>query len=1133
MASTYSTSLRLELIGTGDQSGTWGETTNTNLGTLLEQAIGGYQSITMTDANYTLSTANGASDEARNMVVRLTGTLSASRNVSCPNGIEKLYLVVNDTSGGQSIVFKTASGTGVTIANGKRALVYVDGTNVLSAYDNAVITNATVSGTIGTLSGGTITNLASPLAANSGGTGNASYTIGDILYASGSTTLSRLADVATGNALISGGVGVAPAWGKIGLTTHVSGTLAVGNGGTGATTLTGVLKGNGTSAFTAATAGTDFAGVSNANTFTANQIIEVTDNTNAALRITQLGTGNALLVEDSANPDATPAVITQAGQIVTGYTTPVNTDNSYGGQITPRIQTHGTITDNASLGATIWTASGAASQLVLSKSRGAAIGTNTVVQSGDDLGAVAFNGDDGSALIVAAAITASVDGTPGTNDMPGRIAFATTADGASTPTERMRINSLGSVNIGTAANPESAVQITGSTAPSGQMIGSISGTTLTVSGVTAGAVAVGDRVFIGTAGLDYNTYITALGTGTGGVGTYTVNNTATVAGGTTLFFYPSRINNITFVDLDGTSTANQPFGGIEWYSSDASTPGVGVKAYVAAVSEGVNAQSSLVLGTASTTTQAVERLRIASDGKVGIGTNAADALLSVNGVASFGDGAIGTPSITNFGDLNTGMWFPAADTIAFSEGGVEVMRISSGSNVGIGNNNPATKLSIIGSALTAATSSTYAVGIANTGGATDDLTLGTDATYTYIQSWSGRPLYLNSQGNNVLVGSGNVGFGTVTPSTRLTVAATNANGIDIAADGGAGTASGRLFFSTSTAGQAACIRTVSSGILTFATSATVGTNSGTERARIDTSGNFAIGTTDLTSGSRLVINNTPSASATSIALLSGGNFNGEMGLGVLTGFGDGVGLNARGASGTVVLGTNNTERVRISSAGNVGIGTSSPTALLTVNGVAAFGSGAAATPSIAAFGDLDTGMWFPAGNTIAFSTGNVERVRIVNSGRIGIGTSTPACALDAVGGIQTSSITVTSPATTDGNIFSGSYTPTLTNVTNVAASTAYLCQYMRVGNVITVSGRVAIDPTSASVLTELRMTLPVATTFNAQQRCGGTFARGGTGTGNCGAISADTTNNIALFAYTPSSNANFDHWFSFTYTLGV
>jgi len=96
-----------------------------------------------------------------------------------------------------------------------------------------------------------ITGLTTPLSATQGGTGLNSYTTGDLLYANTSSTLARLNDIVVGNALISGGVGVAPSWGKIGLTTHVSGTLPVSSGGTGATTLTGFVKGNGTSAFTA------------------------------------------------------------------------------------------------------------------------------------------------------------------------------------------------------------------------------------------------------------------------------------------------------------------------------------------------------------------------------------------------------------------------------------------------------------------------------------------------------------------------------------------------------------------------------------------------------------------------------------------------------------------------------------------------------------------------------------------------------------------------------------------------------------------------------------------------------------------------------------------------------------------
>jgi len=86
--------------------------------------------------------------------------------------------------------------------------------------------------------------------ATNGGTGQAGYAVGDLLYASTTTALSKLADVATGNALLSGGVNLPPAYGKVGLATHVSGTLPVGNGGTGATTLASnnVLLGNGASA---------------------------------------------------------------------------------------------------------------------------------------------------------------------------------------------------------------------------------------------------------------------------------------------------------------------------------------------------------------------------------------------------------------------------------------------------------------------------------------------------------------------------------------------------------------------------------------------------------------------------------------------------------------------------------------------------------------------------------------------------------------------------------------------------------------------------------------------------------------------------------------------------------------------
>jgi hypothetical protein len=137
MASTFSPSLRVELIGDGDQSGIWGQTTNTNLGTLIEQAIAGVVTITMVDANYTMTNFNGVSDEARNQVIVLTGTNTAQRNLIAPL-VEKTYTVKNSTTGGYAVQIIGSSGLGVVVPNGTTALVYCDGINFY-----AVVTGST------------------------------------------------------------------------------------------------------------------------------------------------------------------------------------------------------------------------------------------------------------------------------------------------------------------------------------------------------------------------------------------------------------------------------------------------------------------------------------------------------------------------------------------------------------------------------------------------------------------------------------------------------------------------------------------------------------------------------------------------------------------------------------------------------------------------------------------------------------------------------------------------------------------------------------------------------------------------------------------------------------------------------
>jgi hypothetical protein len=214
MASTYTTSLKIQQIGNGEQSGTWGSTTNTNWN-LIEQAVAGVQTITMVNNNYTLSNLNGVTDEARNMVLVIQGTNSAIWQVIAPLNQPKFYVVSNQTSGGYAITFGASTGAIITIPNGTTVQVYTDGTNFYSAQTSSAgnfnvngnltvngtstlgaLTATTISGTTGTfsstISGTTITASAQFSGPGTGLTGTAgSLSIGG--NAATSTTATNIA----------------------------------------------------------------------------------------------------------------------------------------------------------------------------------------------------------------------------------------------------------------------------------------------------------------------------------------------------------------------------------------------------------------------------------------------------------------------------------------------------------------------------------------------------------------------------------------------------------------------------------------------------------------------------------------------------------------------------------------------------------------------------------------------------------------------------------------------------------------------------------------------------------------------------------------------------------------------------
>lgn len=138
MASTYS-DLKIELIGTGDQTGTWGTTTNTNFSVAFQEAITGSADVAFSSADVTLTlTDTNAAQTARNLRLNLTGTSGGARNLILGSGcqVEKLYLINNGLA--DAVTVKNTTGTGVAVPAGKSMYVYNNGTNVVEAVTGAV-----------------------------------------------------------------------------------------------------------------------------------------------------------------------------------------------------------------------------------------------------------------------------------------------------------------------------------------------------------------------------------------------------------------------------------------------------------------------------------------------------------------------------------------------------------------------------------------------------------------------------------------------------------------------------------------------------------------------------------------------------------------------------------------------------------------------------------------------------------------------------------------------------------------------------------------------------------------------------------------------------------------------------------
>jgi hypothetical protein len=435
MASDYSPELRIELIANGAQAGTWGTSTNNNLGTLIEDAIASTATVTTASADQALTIQNGAKDQARcaALVLNTSASLATgvSYNVYAPP-VSKLYVVKNVNTSNPCTLYAssvagntTPYGSGVTIPPLGSALVRCDGVNMVEQL-SSISGNLAIGGTLtvgGTTSftGNTVFGAARLSATYTQGSGSTTATfLTNNTYVAGVT---QVYVITVSGPFVSGVYTVATASPtNFSITTTapssaISGSALITND---IVTINGVLN-----------AGTVIDGSS----------------TIPALRVTQTGTGNALEIDDAANPDSTPFIIDTNGRVIVGNTTSLSAFSANG--LNPYVQEIGTDANTAALGVALFSTAqiGPTLELARAYSTGS-IGTFTAVPANALLGTVNFSAADGAKFRPAATIRGVTNATASTTSAPAYLSLSTIPALSTDLIERLRVNSDGNIILG-------------------------------------------------------------------------------------------------------------------------------------------------------------------------------------------------------------------------------------------------------------------------------------------------------------------------------------------------------------------------------------------------------------------------------------------------------------------------------------------------------------------------------------------------------------------------------------------------------------------------------------------------------------------------------------------------------------